>query len=85
MGSPIDGPEKYAPKWVRDSNRETSHENPSTTEGRVPPAQPTVCSKGRLNPRSGSSPSSASYGLFRRGAACFPRLETPPGERTSRR
>jgi ABC-type branched-subunit amino acid transport system substrate-binding protein len=28
MGSPIDGPEKYAPN----SNRETSHENPSTTE-----------------------------------------------------
>src|SRR5215468_10384742 len=35
MSSPIDGNGKkddhsaYAPKWVRDSNRETSHESPS--------------------------------------------------------
>src|SRR6266446_2201334 len=28
-----DGPSAYAPKWVRDSNRERSHENPSTAEG----------------------------------------------------
>ena len=27
MNSPIDGPEKYAPKWMRDSNRETTYEN----------------------------------------------------------
>jgi ABC-type branched-subunit amino acid transport system substrate-binding protein len=39
MSSPTDGNEKgddpsaYAPKWVRDSNRERSHENPSTAEG----------------------------------------------------
>jgi len=32
LNSPIDGPEKYAPKWVRDSNRTTSHENPSIAE-----------------------------------------------------
>jgi hypothetical protein len=30
MNSPMDGPEKYAPKWVRESNPETRHENPST-------------------------------------------------------
>jgi branched-chain amino acid transport system substrate-binding protein len=39
MSSPTDRNEKgddpsaYAPKWVRDSNRERSHENPSTAEG----------------------------------------------------
>src|SRR5258705_2851989 len=39
MSSPTDKNEKgdglsaYAPKWVRDSNRERSHENPSTAEG----------------------------------------------------
>ena len=38
MSSPSDGNEKkddhsaYAPKWVRDSNRETSHESPSIGE-----------------------------------------------------
>jgi branched-chain amino acid transport system substrate-binding protein len=36
MNSPIDGPEKYAPKWVREPNRETRHENPSTAEGEFP-------------------------------------------------
>jgi hypothetical protein len=33
MNSPIDGPEKYAPKRVRESNRVTRHEDPSTAEG----------------------------------------------------
>jgi hypothetical protein len=36
MNSPIDGPEKYAPRWVREPNRETRHENPSTAEGEFP-------------------------------------------------
>ena len=42
MSSPTDRTEKhddhsaYAPKWVRDSNRERSHENPSTAEGEFP-------------------------------------------------
>jgi branched-chain amino acid transport system substrate-binding protein len=36
MNSPIDGPEKYAPKWVRESNRETGHENPSTAGAEFP-------------------------------------------------
>src|SRR4029434_6294083 len=39
MSSPVDGngkrddPSAYAPKWVRDSNRERSHETPSIAEG----------------------------------------------------
>jgi ABC-type branched-subunit amino acid transport system substrate-binding protein len=42
MSSPTDKTEKhddhsaYVPKWVRDSNRERSHENPSTAEGEFP-------------------------------------------------
>src|SRR5262245_24748624 len=41
MSSPIEGSGKddhsaYAPKWVRDSNRERSHETPSITEGEFP-------------------------------------------------
>ena len=36
MNSPIEGPEKFAPKWVRESNRETRHENPSTAGGEFP-------------------------------------------------
>src|SRR6266446_3417120 len=42
MSSPSDGNEKkddhsaYAPKWVRDSNRETSHESPSIGEDKFP-------------------------------------------------
>jgi branched-chain amino acid transport system substrate-binding protein len=42
MSSPVDGTEKhddhsaYAPKWVRDSNRERRHETPSVTEGEFP-------------------------------------------------
>src|SRR6266700_8318286 len=42
MSSPIEGSGKdddhsaYAPKWVRDSNRERSHETPSIAEGEFP-------------------------------------------------
>src|SRR2546422_5500099 len=42
MSSPVDGNGKrqdhsaYAPKWVRDPNREGSHETPSTAEGEFP-------------------------------------------------
>src|SRR5215813_12843570 len=42
MSSPTDRPDKpgdhlaYAPKWVRDSNRERSHETPSIAEGEFP-------------------------------------------------
>ncbi len=42
MSSPTDRNEKgddpsaYAPKWVRDSNRETSHESPSIGEDKFP-------------------------------------------------
>src|SRR5262249_50619327 len=42
MSSPTDRPDKpddhlaYAPKWVRDSNREGSHETPSIAEGELP-------------------------------------------------
>ena len=36
MHSPIEGPEKYAPKWVRESNRETRHEDPSIAGGEFP-------------------------------------------------
>src|SRR5262249_52406335 len=42
MSSPTDGdgkrddPSAYAPKWVRDSNRETSHESPSVGEDKFP-------------------------------------------------
>jgi len=36
MNSPIEGPEKFAPKWVRESNREARHENPSTAGGEFP-------------------------------------------------
>jgi hypothetical protein len=42
MSSPVDGngkphdPSAYAPKWVRDSNREGSHENTSIAEDKYP-------------------------------------------------
>src|SRR5262249_40043041 len=42
MSSPTDRPDKpkdplaYAPKWVRDSDRERSHETPSIAEGEFP-------------------------------------------------
>ena len=42
MSSPVDGTEKhhdhsaYAPKWVRDFNREGSHENTSTAADQQP-------------------------------------------------
>jgi len=42
MSSPIEGSGKdddhsaYAPKWVRDSNRERRHETPSIAEGEFP-------------------------------------------------
>ena len=50
MNSPIDGPEKYAPKWVRDSNRTTSHENPSTAEGEFSPHSEHSVPKDGLSP-----------------------------------
>jgi ABC-type branched-subunit amino acid transport system substrate-binding protein len=43
MSSPVDGngkrndPSAYAPKWLRDSNREGSHENTSFAEDKYPP------------------------------------------------
>jgi hypothetical protein len=40
MSSPTDRPDKpddpYAPKWVRDSNRERSHETPGIAAGEFP-------------------------------------------------
>ena len=45
MSSPVDengkrdDPSAHAPKWVRDSNREGSHENTSIAEDKYPPAE----------------------------------------------
>jgi len=81
MSSPSDGNEKkddhsaYAPKWVRDSNRETSHESPSIGEDKFPPAQRAVFFGERSGHRSGPRTSASRYDLHERRTAYSPGLE----------
>jgi hypothetical protein len=57
MSSPVDGPEKYAPKWVRDSNRERSEQpvpekGPASDEARAHrPLDKTFTREARLTHR----------------------------------
>src|SRR5262249_38394016 len=90
MSSPTDRPDKpddhlaYAPKWVRDSNREGSHETPSIAEGELPQhSEQSVPKEGLISnqARAHRPLDTASLPASLRGARSPPRARRPLAER----
>src|ERR1700757_2175581 len=96
MSSPTDRPDKpgdhlaYAPKWVRDSNREGSHETPSIAAGESPrhseqsvPKEGLMSDQARAHPPLDAASLTASLRSIRE-ARLAPRARRPLAKRELR-